>query len=126
MMRRLVYIPIYLVLALFLGGCVGEMAKWSSFGSELSSAGMNYVKTDVIAKRQLVREKCWELLMEEVQELRAENKRAEARALLAEAYVPLTILQAIEDSDRSTLTDALNQAHACEVGASSLPEVRPE
>lgn len=108
------WIPIALVL--LLGGCsMADLGKWLSFGSELSDAGMNYVKTEVIAKRMLVRERCWELLMEEVQELREQDRRSEARALLAGAYVPLTIIQAIEDGDRSVIVNELNRARACQI-----------
>lgn len=109
-MRTLAAVAVLLLLS----GCsVTDLGRWLSFGSELSDAGMNYVKTDVIAKRQLIRAKCWELLMEEVQDLREQDKLSEARALLAAAYVPLTIMQAIEEGDRSVIVEELNQARAC-------------
>ena len=115
--------PIALALMmLLLGGCTGNLVKWLGFSSELSDAAMNYVRTDVIAKRLLVREKCWELLMEDVQELRKQDKRAEARALLAQAYVPLTIMQAIEDGDTSVIVSELNKARVCEVNQTKAPQ----
>lgn len=119
-----IWMPIIL-LPLLLGGCTtADLAKFLGFGSALSDAAMNYVKTDVIGKRILIRGECWELLQEEVQELREVGKRSEARKLLAQAYVPLTIIQAIEDGDTAAIVKELNQARPCLVG-NHAPEALP-
>ncbi len=110
--------PIILVLSALalLSGC--SYVKLLTFGSKLGDAAAGYVE-EVVRTRQEIRRDCAEMLTNEVRKLQQAGDYDEARELLAQAYPPLTILQAVDEGDASVIVKELNDARACTVRSKS-------
>ncbi len=107
-------LPIILLLAL--GGCV-EAGLQAYNTARYTVAEVTDLVHEVDGYREDIREKCWELLEDEVEELEEEGDRRSARALLLLNYPPLvtqTILGGLADDPLEILSEPF--------GCKSLPE----
>ncbi len=107
---------ILLVTLLTLGGCV-EAGMQAYNTAKYAVAEATDLVHEVDGYREDIREKCWELLEDEVEELEDEGDRRSARALLRLNYPPLvtqTILGGLADDPSKILAELF--------GCKSLPE----
>ena len=103
MMKILLIIPI-----LFLGGCELMLSNLIQDYQDSRDITRGYIG-ETVDDRKWVRQKCRENLNNDVDDLRAEDKGAEARQLLRESYPP-----AIAEDDATPLD--LNTPHICGKG----------
>ena len=111
-MRRLVWKPIVLVLALSLGGCAGWAARWMEDAAYLHQSGRAYVM-EIHDLRRDIRRECWASVMREADDLRGNGgDEAAFRAMMASHYPGLVTLDAIRTAREDT-TDVLAKAPGC-------------
>lgn len=100
------------VAILLLSGCAEGVARAVNLGTTVADAGQGYLE-EIIVTRQQVRAECWRMVQNQVRNLEAQGRHDEARRILARAYPPLSIVQAIEEKDSSKIAQALNEARPC-------------
>ena len=112
MMRRFVYIPTFLVLALLLGGCAEWAARLIEDAAYLHQSGRAYVM-EIHDLRRDIRRECWASVMREADDLRGNGgDEAAFRAMMASHYPGLVTLDAIRAA-REDAADVLAKAPGC-------------
>lgn len=86
------------ILPLLLGGCAEFAARAVGNAAYLAESSEDYVR-EVHDDRRWIRERCRELVREQINALIGEGKYDEARQLLANQYPSLVTFQLINDLD---------------------------
>ncbi len=103
-MRRLLYIPTFLIL--LLSGCAQTAATVTAEGAYLLQASIDYIHR-VHDKRRVIEAECWQSVQREINKLRALGDEDAVRALLIEVYpqpVSLALLKKARDDPASILS----------------------
>ncbi len=113
MMRRLVYIPTFLLLALLLGGCAEWGARLIEDAAYLHQSGRAYVM-EIHNLRRAIRRECWASVMREADSMRQDGgDEAAFRAMMASHYPGLVTLDLIKAAREDT-ANVLSRAPGCE------------
>ena len=108
-MRRLVYIPVILVL--FLGGCAEWAARLMEDAAYLHQSGRAYV-FETHDLRRFIREECKASLVREIDTLKLSGDEAALRQMLAANY-PGLVTTSIIDEARENPSSILAEAPGC-------------
>jgi hypothetical protein len=107
----LLFLVVPVVLLLTLSGCAGFASKVIEDADQLHDSARDYVRAVHDARREIRRE-CWEILMAEVEGLKADGKHAEARERLAANYPKLVTIDVLEDIQNDP-TGVLSEPFGC-------------
>ena len=120
-MRSLCWKPIYLALALLLGGCAQTAATVTAEAAYLLQTSIDYIHR-VHDKRRVIELECWQSVQREINRLRAQDKEDAVRALLLKVY-PRPVTLALINKVRNDPESILSQPPGCPepVEAATLP-----
>ena len=106
-----------LFMAALLSGCESLYANLIQDYNDTRGLTRNYIAQNV-ATRQWVRNECQVELQLELQQLRADGKHAEARALLREVYPPAVTSAVLDDyrDEAAAIHSTINIPHVCGTG----------
>ena len=110
-MRRLIYIPPFLVLALLLGGCADWAARWLVDSAALYEAARAYV-VENNDQRRFIRAECKASLVREIDTMVVAGDEPALRKMLAGHYPDLVTVDIIKKA-RADPGGALADAPGC-------------
>ena len=118
-MRNFIWKPIFLVLALLLGGCAQTAATVTAEGAYLLQASIDYIHR-VHDKRRVIEAECWQSVQREVNRLRSAGDEDAVRRLLIEVY-PRPVTLAMIKQARSDPGSILSRPPGCPESDEPVP-----